>query len=295
MPAALARGRGRRRPVAARQGLRHLPADGPGLRHRRRDPRPAGARACDRGSSPGGGPAAGTTIPMQDGSTADMIWSIAELIEFISRSITLVPGDLIATGTPSGVGVFRDPPVFLEPGDRVRVEVEGIGSVENPVIDWTDDRPTRTTTATDDRPTRPIGDRDAEEATTMLALVKTAGRPGPRPARRPDARDRHQRRPDPGPQDGHLRDGPAHRIVGRVGRQDDPAAARRRPRVRRRDRRRRQQRHRLPPGRPRQRRGPRRLRPLPALPGRATPPVRQHDRPRASGGTAPSPSTSPCR
>jgi 2-keto-4-pentenoate hydratase/2-oxohepta-3-ene-1,7-dioic acid hydratase in catechol pathway len=76
---------------------------------------------------------------MQDGTTADMIWSVAELIEWISRSITLEPGDVIATGTPSGVGVFRDPPVFLVPGDRVRCEIEGIGSVENPVIDWTDD------------------------------------------------------------------------------------------------------------------------------------------------------------
>ena len=76
---------------------------------------------------------------MQDGSTADMIFGIAELIAFISRHITLDPGDVIATGTPSGVGVFRDPPVFLEPGDRVRCEIEGIGSVENPIVDWTDD------------------------------------------------------------------------------------------------------------------------------------------------------------
>ncbi len=53
--------------------------------------------------------------------------------------VTLEPGDLIATGTPAGVGVFRDPPVFLEPGDRVRCEIEGIGAVENPIVDWTDD------------------------------------------------------------------------------------------------------------------------------------------------------------
>jgi 2,4-diketo-3-deoxy-L-fuconate hydrolase len=76
---------------------------------------------------------------MQDGSTTDMIFAIPELIAFISRHITLEAGDLIATGTPSGVGVFRDPPVFLEPGDRVRCEIEGIGSVENPIVDWTDD------------------------------------------------------------------------------------------------------------------------------------------------------------
>ncbi len=88
---------------------------------------------------PGDGPDAGREIPMQDSTTADMIWPVAELIEIISRSITLEPGDVIATGTPSGVGVFRDPPVFLVPGDRVRCEVEGIGSVENPVIDWSED------------------------------------------------------------------------------------------------------------------------------------------------------------
>jgi 2-keto-4-pentenoate hydratase/2-oxohepta-3-ene-1,7-dioic acid hydratase in catechol pathway len=75
---------------------------------------------------------------MQDGNTRDMIWDIPALIAYISNAITLEPGDLIATGTPSGVGVFRDPPVFLEPGDRVRCEIEGIGSVENPVIDWSD-------------------------------------------------------------------------------------------------------------------------------------------------------------
>jgi 2-keto-4-pentenoate hydratase/2-oxohepta-3-ene-1,7-dioic acid hydratase in catechol pathway len=87
---------------------------------------------------PGSGPDDGAEILMQDGTTADMIWGVAELIEFISRSITLDPGDIIATGTPSGVGVFRDPPVFLLPGDRVRCEIEGIGAVENPIIDWTD-------------------------------------------------------------------------------------------------------------------------------------------------------------
>ena len=75
---------------------------------------------------------------MQDGTTADMIWGVAALIEYISKAITLEPGDIIATGTPSGVGVFRDPPIFLEPGDRVRCEIAGIGTVENPVIDWTD-------------------------------------------------------------------------------------------------------------------------------------------------------------
>jgi 2-keto-4-pentenoate hydratase/2-oxohepta-3-ene-1,7-dioic acid hydratase in catechol pathway len=77
-------------------------------------------------------------ILMQDGSTADMIWGVADLVALISRSITLEPGDIIATGTPSGVGVFRDPPIFLEPGDRVRCEIDGIGAVENPIVDWAD-------------------------------------------------------------------------------------------------------------------------------------------------------------
>jgi 2-keto-4-pentenoate hydratase/2-oxohepta-3-ene-1,7-dioic acid hydratase in catechol pathway len=81
----------------------------------------------------------GDELLMQDGTTADMIWGVTELIEHISRAITLEPGDVIATGTPSGVGVFREPPVFLEPGDRVRCEIEGIGSVENPVVEWTED------------------------------------------------------------------------------------------------------------------------------------------------------------
>jgi 2-keto-4-pentenoate hydratase/2-oxohepta-3-ene-1,7-dioic acid hydratase in catechol pathway len=80
----------------------------------------------------------GAEHPMQDGNTRDLIWPIPELIELISAAITLDPGDVIATGTPAGVGVFRDPPVFLEPGDRVRCEIEGIGKVENPVIDWSE-------------------------------------------------------------------------------------------------------------------------------------------------------------
>jgi 2-keto-4-pentenoate hydratase/2-oxohepta-3-ene-1,7-dioic acid hydratase in catechol pathway len=88
---------------------------------------------------PGSGPDAGQAVLMQDGTTADMIWTVDALIEFISATITLEPGDIVATGTPSGVGVFRDPPVFLEPGDRARCQIDEIGTVENPVIDWSDD------------------------------------------------------------------------------------------------------------------------------------------------------------
>jgi 2-keto-4-pentenoate hydratase/2-oxohepta-3-ene-1,7-dioic acid hydratase in catechol pathway len=87
---------------------------------------------------PGAGPDAGRPIAMQDDTTADMIWRVPELIEFISRAITLDAGDVIATGTPAGVGIYRTPPVVLQPGDRVRCEVERLGWVENPVVDWTD-------------------------------------------------------------------------------------------------------------------------------------------------------------
>lgn len=72
---------------------------------------------------------------MQSGSTADMIFSIAELLSYASRTITLRPGDLIATGTPPGVGFVREPPRFLVPGDVVEVEVEGIGVVRTPIVD----------------------------------------------------------------------------------------------------------------------------------------------------------------
>ncbi len=78
---------------------------------------------------------AGHEVLMQDSRTSDLIFDVARLVEFVSESITLEPGDLLVTGTPSGVGVFRDPPVFLEPGDVVRIEVERIGSVTNPIVD----------------------------------------------------------------------------------------------------------------------------------------------------------------
>ncbi len=100
----------------------------------------------------------------------------------------------------------------------------------------------------------------------------------------PGAGDRDQRRPDPGAEDRDLRHRPPHPLVGCLGAEDDPGAARDRARVRRRDRRDRLERERLPPGRHRQRRGPRRLRPLPQLHGGQTAPVRALDRPR--GATA---------
>jgi 2-keto-4-pentenoate hydratase/2-oxohepta-3-ene-1,7-dioic acid hydratase in catechol pathway len=69
----------------------------------------------------------------QTGHTSDMIFTIAELIAFLSRDTTLLPGTLIITGTPPGVGMARTPPRFLSAGDRVVVEIERIGALENPV------------------------------------------------------------------------------------------------------------------------------------------------------------------
>jgi 2-keto-4-pentenoate hydratase/2-oxohepta-3-ene-1,7-dioic acid hydratase in catechol pathway len=74
-------------------------------------------------------------VVKQSSTTASMIFDVATIIEFISTFATLEPGDVIATGTPSGVGNFREPPEFLVAGDTVRIEIEGVGVQENPVID----------------------------------------------------------------------------------------------------------------------------------------------------------------
>jgi 2,4-didehydro-3-deoxy-L-rhamnonate hydrolase len=70
---------------------------------------------------------------LQDSSTSNMVFTVAEIIAYVSRAITLEPGDLIATGTPAGVGAFREPPIRLRPGDEVTIEIEGVGSLTNPV------------------------------------------------------------------------------------------------------------------------------------------------------------------
>ena len=72
---------------------------------------------------------------MQDGNTRDMIFDVYTIIEDISEDITLIPGDIISTGTPAGVGIFRDPPVVLKPGNVVECYVENIGTIVNKVID----------------------------------------------------------------------------------------------------------------------------------------------------------------
>lgn len=71
----------------------------------------------------------------QNGNTRDMIFGVPELIATISNGLTLQPGDIIATGTPAGVGMGFDPPRFLQHGDVIRVEIDGIGALENPVIE----------------------------------------------------------------------------------------------------------------------------------------------------------------
>lgn len=88
-----------------------------------------------------GDPAAGLRLVtrrngeiVQDDTTADLIFGVGALIAHVSQVMTLNPGDLIATGTPSGVGAARRPPVFLAPGDHIEVEIEKVGKVGNPVV-----------------------------------------------------------------------------------------------------------------------------------------------------------------
>ena len=71
--------------------------------------------------------------PRQDSSTSEMVFGVAELVSYTSRTLTLEPGDLLVTGTPSGVGMAKDPPRFLSPGDRMRVEIDGLGQLDNTV------------------------------------------------------------------------------------------------------------------------------------------------------------------
>ena len=71
----------------------------------------------------------------QESNTDQLIFGPGDVIEYTSRVMTLQPGDVISTGTPGGVGVFRDPPELLEPGDTVEAEIEGIGTLRNSVVD----------------------------------------------------------------------------------------------------------------------------------------------------------------
>ena len=175
---------------------------------------------------------------MQDGNSSDLLFSIADLIAIISAEVTLDPGDVIVTGTPSGVGVFREPQVFLEPGDLVRVEVERIGSLTNPVTDEDGDAPAGSPAAKfmaerveDGRDAMTESSESSESAAaiaaatsvdlriprTMRALVKTKPEPGAELLEVPV--------PHPGPGEvlirveatSPLRHRPPHLPLGRVG------------------------------------------------------------------------------
>jgi 2-keto-4-pentenoate hydratase/2-oxohepta-3-ene-1,7-dioic acid hydratase in catechol pathway len=71
---------------------------------------------------------------MQDSTTANMVFGVAEVVSFTSQAITLEPGDLILTGTPAGVGVFREPQRLLQAGDEITIEIDGLGALTNPVV-----------------------------------------------------------------------------------------------------------------------------------------------------------------
>ena len=71
---------------------------------------------------------------VQDSTTANLIFGIDEIVSYVTQTSTLEEGDLILTGTPAGVGVFRDPQRLLQPGDEITIEIDGVGSLTNPVV-----------------------------------------------------------------------------------------------------------------------------------------------------------------
>jgi 2-keto-4-pentenoate hydratase/2-oxohepta-3-ene-1,7-dioic acid hydratase in catechol pathway len=86
------------------------------------DPQTLGIRAILNGET------------LQDSNTSNMVFGVADIIAFVSQAITLEPGDLIITGTPAGVGAFRKPQIWLKPGDEITIEIDGLGSITNPVV-----------------------------------------------------------------------------------------------------------------------------------------------------------------
>ena len=71
---------------------------------------------------------------VQDSTTANLLFGVDEVISYASQTATLEAGDLILTGTPAGVGIFRDPPRLLRPGDEITIEIDGVGTLTNPVV-----------------------------------------------------------------------------------------------------------------------------------------------------------------
>ena len=107
------------------QERRHVLPDRPLAGHRRRGARPAGAAAVDRGQR----------RAQAERQHPDMIFGIDQSVSYVSHFMTLMPGDVIPTGTPSGVGLGFKPPVFLKPGDRMRLSVEGLGVQEQRLVE----------------------------------------------------------------------------------------------------------------------------------------------------------------
>ena len=114
---------------------------------------------------------ASTAETMQDSRTSQLIFGIDELIAFISETITLEPGDVIATGTPPGVGFARKPPVFLQDGDVVEVEMDGLGVLRNPVPRMTQPQPSAA------GPTLSADADPAESRTERQSAVRAQGPP----------------------------------------------------------------------------------------------------------------------
>ena len=71
---------------------------------------------------------------MQDGSNQDWCFSLPRLVEWLTMAFAMYPGDVVSTGTPSGIGYFRKPQVFLKPGDKCELEISGIGKLVNPIV-----------------------------------------------------------------------------------------------------------------------------------------------------------------
>ena len=72
---------------------------------------------------------------MQSANTSDMLFPVVETLCLLSEVLTLEPGDVIAMGTPAGVGYARKPPIWMKPGDRIEIEIEGIGTLANQIVD----------------------------------------------------------------------------------------------------------------------------------------------------------------
>ena len=138
--------------------------------------------------------------PRQDGTTADLVFSCWQMIEHLSAAFTLEPGDIISTGTPAGVGMARTPPVWLRAGDTVRIEIERVGVLENPVVDEPDPVPTglpKVSEAHDE----PVQDRSGSTSTRSREPSAPEGRPAADSAsqRIPWSAARTSQRPSVGP------------------------------------------------------------------------------------------------